>query len=98
MFVEPVNLKLEIAERVPREAQRQGHDIDMTPYSDSRAWAEYAIRTLREAERAADVAGISERLHLWPDHEGAVSQVRHRTPARSRGFRELAAAVVEPGE
>ena len=70
VFMEPVNLRLKIAERVQRSARERGHDIDMTPYTDSRAWADYAIRTLREAERAAEVAGISDRLHLWPDHEG----------------------------
>ena len=82
VFAEPVNLRLEIAKRVQNEARRQAElreqegkevseiEIDMTPYTDSRAWADYAIRTLREAERAAEVAGISDRLHLWPDHEG----------------------------
>jgi len=81
VFVEPVNLKLSIAERVRNEAQRQGHDIDMTPYSDSRAWSDYAIRTLREAERAANTAGISARLHLWPDHEGlSLKSVIERQP------------------
>lgn len=70
VFMEPVNLRLKIAERVQGSAREQGHDIDMTPYTDSHAWADYAIRTLREAERAAEVAGISDRLHLWPDHEG----------------------------
>jgi DNA repair photolyase len=69
VFVEPVNLRLAVAERVREEAQRQGRDIDMAPYSDSRAWADYAVQTLRDAERAAGVAGLSERLHLWPDHE-----------------------------
>lgn len=69
VFVEPVNLRLAVAERVREEAQRQGRDIDMTPYSDSRAWADYAVQTLRDAECAAEVADISERLHLWPDHE-----------------------------
>jgi len=70
VFMEPVNLKLHIAERVQRSARERGEDIDMTPYTDSRAWADYAVRTLREAERAAEEAGISDRLHLWPDHEG----------------------------
>jgi DNA repair photolyase len=69
VFMEPVNLKLQIAERVQRSARERGEDIDMTPYTDSRVWADYAIRTLRDAERDAEVAGISDRLHLWPDHE-----------------------------
>lgn len=70
VFMEPVNLKLQIAERVQRSARERGQDIDIAPFSDSRAWADYAIQTLRDAERAAGVAGISDRLHLWPDHKG----------------------------
>lgn len=72
VFVEPVNLRLNARRACGTRAQRQGHDIDMTPYSDSLAWSDYAIRTLRLAERAADGAnatGTSERLHLWPDHK-----------------------------
>jgi DNA repair photolyase len=81
VFMEPVNLKLQIAERVQRSARERGEDIDMTHYTDNRAWADYAIRTLREAERAAEVAGISDRLHLWPDHEGlSLKSVIERQP------------------
>lgn len=81
VFMEPVNLKLQIAGRVQRSARERGEDIDMTPYTDSRVWADYAIRTLREAERAAEVAGISDRLHLWPDHEGlSLKSVIERQP------------------
>jgi DNA repair photolyase len=84
VFAEPVNLRLEIAERVRSESRRQARrrrheegndldvsefDIDMTPYSDSEAWVEYAVRTLRDAERAAEKADLSERFHLWPDHQ-----------------------------
>ena len=47
----------------------------MTPYTDSNAWAEYAIRTLRDAERAAKAAVLLDRLHLWPDHEALGSKV-----------------------
>lgn len=81
VFMEPVNLKLQIAERVQRSARERGQDIDITPFSDSRAWADYAIRTLRDAERAAAVAGISDRLHLWPDHKGlSLKSVIERQP------------------
>jgi DNA repair photolyase len=81
VFMEPVNLKLQIAERVQRSARERGEDIDMTPDKDSRAWARYAVRTLCWAERAAEEAGISDRLHLWPDHEGlSLKSVIERQP------------------
>jgi DNA repair photolyase len=34
VFMEPVNLKLQIAERVQRSARERGEEIDMTPYTD----------------------------------------------------------------
>ena len=50
------------------------HSRLLTPYTDGKAWAEYAIRTLRDAERAAKAAGLLDRLHLWPDHEALGSK------------------------
>ena len=67
VFMEPVNLRLDIARRIQEEAQRVGHDIDMTPYLDREAWADYAINKLQEAETAAEEVGLADRLHLWPD-------------------------------
>jgi DNA repair photolyase len=90
VFLEPVNLRLSVAERVQAEARRQGHDIDMTPYTDNRAWADYAIRTLRDAELAAGVTGISARLHLWPDHAALGRQsVVNRQPDSEEYLRWL---------
>jgi DNA repair photolyase len=74
IFMEPVNLRLGVAERIQREARALKRKIDMTPYKDPVAWAEYAIRTLRDAERAAKEAGVLDRLHLWPDYEALGSK------------------------
>ncbi len=67
IFMEPVNLRLDIARRIEEEAAKLGRQIDMTVYTDRELWADYAIRKLREAEEAAAEAGVSDRLHLWPD-------------------------------
>jgi len=72
--MEPVNIRLGIAERINLKAVQLGREIDMTPYTDSIAWSEYAIGALRDAERAAAEAGVLDRLHLWPDHEALGSQ------------------------
>jgi DNA repair photolyase len=69
IFLEPVNLRLGIAERIREEARKLGRDIDMTPYTDGVAWAKYAIQTLKDAERAAKATRQLDRLHLWPDHQ-----------------------------
>lgn len=78
IFMEPVNLRLGIAERIREEARRLGRDIDMTPYAGGPVWARYAIQSLRDAERAAMATGQLDRLHLWPDHEalGAAKVVK----------------------
>jgi DNA repair photolyase len=67
VFMEPVNLRVDIARRIQEEAERVGYEIDMTPYHNDEAWADYAVAKLREAERAAAEVGIADRLHLWPD-------------------------------
>jgi DNA repair photolyase len=67
IFMEPVNLRLDIARRIQEEAVKVGYTIDMTPYTDDEAWADYAVGKLREAERAAAEVGLADRLHLWPD-------------------------------
>lgn len=74
IFMEPVNIRLGVAERIRVEAVKLGREIDMTPYTDSIAWSGYAIVALRDAERAAAEAGVLDRLHLWPDHEALGSQ------------------------
>lgn len=67
IFMEPVNLRQDIARRIQEKAISVGYDIDMTPYTDREAWADYAIAKLKEAERAAKEVGVADRLHLWPD-------------------------------
>ena len=67
-YMEPVNIRIGIAERIEAEANKISRHIDITPYKDKPAWAEYAIGSLLDAERAADMAGVRDRLHLWPDH------------------------------
>lgn len=78
VFMEPVNLRLGVAERIAAEAKRLDREIDMKPYTDPDAWASYAIGALRDAEHAAMEVGIFDRLHLWPDHQalGSKSVVR----------------------
>jgi DNA repair photolyase len=80
IFVEPVNLRLDIARRIEEEAARVGRTIDMMPYTDDVAWADYAIGKLREAERAAAEAGVADRLHLWPDKALGSKKVVDRQP------------------
>ncbi len=78
IFMEPVNIRLGVAQRIQEEARRLGREINITPFKDSKAWSEYAIRTLLDAERVAGAVGLSDRLHLWPDHDalGAAKVVK----------------------
>jgi len=80
IFMEPVNLRLDIARRIQEEAAKLGRQIDMTPYTDREVWADYAVRKLREAEGAAAEVGVLDRLHLWPDKAlGAKNVVKRQS-------------------
>ena len=74
IFMEPVNLRLGIAERIAERARDLGVEMDMTVYDGGPAWAQYAIQSLRDAERAAKATGQFARLHLWPDYEALGSK------------------------
>jgi len=80
IFMEPVNLRLDIARRIEEEAAKRGRQIDMTPYTDREVWVDYAVRKLREAETAAAEVGVSDRLHLWPDKALGAKEVVKRQP------------------
>lgn len=80
VFMEPVNLRLDIARRIQEEAQKAGYEIDMTPYTNREAWAHYAINKLQEAERAAEEVGITDQLHLWPDKDLGTRKVTSGQP------------------
>ena len=69
IFMEPVNLRLGIAERIAKNARKLGVTMDMSIYDTGPKWVEYAIQSLKDAERAAKATGQLERLHLWPDHD-----------------------------
>ena len=78
IFMEPVNLRLGIAERIAERARELGIEMDMTIYDGGPLWAQYAIQSLRDAERAAKATGQFDRLHLWPDYKalGAAKVVK----------------------
>jgi DNA repair photolyase len=69
VFMEPINIRLGVAARIEADAKARGKKINTNPYTNNETWAAYALETLRNAERAAEEAGIMDRLHLWPDHE-----------------------------
>lgn len=84
VFMEPVNLRLGVRERIQIAAAEQGREIDMEPYMGGTAWADYAIKFLKHAEVAAREVGILDRLHLWPDHDALGSKTvieQQRDPA-----------------
>lgn len=74
IFMEPVNLRLGIAERIGRNAKQLGVEMDMSIYDGGEKWIQYAIQSLKDAERAAKATGQLDRLHLWPDHQALSSK------------------------
>ena len=78
IFMEPVNIRQEIAIRIQESAARVGRSINMEPFINRDTWADYALLKLREAEEAACETGLSERLHLWPDKDLGAKRVVER--------------------
>jgi DNA repair photolyase len=76
IFMEPVNLRLGVAERVQAMSlkDKDGLKIDMKPFTDTTAWSAFAIQSLRDVERSAKEAGVFDRPHLWPDFEALGAQ------------------------
>ena len=69
IFMEPVNLRLGIAQRIQERAKKLKIDMDMSIYDGGEKWVQYAIQSLKDAERAAKATGQIDCLHIWPDHE-----------------------------
>lgn len=70
IFMEPVNIRLGVHDRIKAEAEKNDRTVDLSPFSsEGTTWSDYAINTLLDAERAAEAAGVRDRLHLWPDHD-----------------------------
>ncbi len=78
VFFEPINLRLGVARKIADMAEQRGLSIDVSPFKDGESWSEYAIEMLRLGERAAERAGLSERLHLWPDKSLGTGKIRNR--------------------
>jgi hypothetical protein len=51
--MEPVNLRLGIAQRIQERAIGLGVKMDMSIYDGGSAWVKYATQSLKDAERAA---------------------------------------------
>lgn len=67
VFHEPINIRAENVERIRREGAAHGVTLKTEVFATSETWAAYAYKQLREAELAARIVGLNDRLHLWPD-------------------------------
>jgi hypothetical protein len=68
IFAEPINIRAENVARIATHAERLGLKMRVEVFESRRAWEEYAIGQLRLIEDVAGALGLSDRLHLWPDH------------------------------
>jgi DNA repair photolyase len=87
-FMEPINIRDGIANRINERAMRAGGSIDIELFKNRKLWAQYAIQCLRDAEWAAAEAGVSDRLHLWPDHSDLQSEAVLLSQDDPRAFLE----------
>jgi hypothetical protein len=53
--------------RIRAHAAGIGVTLDLNAFANNEAWLKYAFDQLTLVERIAEVVGLGNRLHLWPD-------------------------------
>jgi len=69
VFHEPINIRAENVRRIEQAAKRLGVKMNLAVYATPEAWMKYAVEQLLLVQRLAARTGLSEVLHLWPDHD-----------------------------
>ena len=83
VFHEPINIRADNVARIAARARKLGVRPRTEVFASSAAWQDYAIESFRSVQRLARQAGLSDRLHLWPDASlGSVGCLkRSKSPA-----------------
>jgi len=80
IFAEPINIRAENVARIATHAERLGLKMNVEVFESRRSWEDYAIGQLRLIEDVAGALGLSDRLHLWPDHALGSRHTSERQP------------------
>jgi DNA repair photolyase len=67
IFHEPINIRSENVERIRKNAEAAGVNVNTDVFATNESWAAYAMEQLRDVEQIATQLGLGHRLHLWPD-------------------------------
>lgn len=66
VFHEPINIRAENVERIAKQGQDAGVEIDTSVFESTDQWRRYAFNQLASVEAIANDLGLNQ-LHLWPD-------------------------------
>jgi DNA repair photolyase len=80
IFAEPINIRAENVARIATHADRLGLKMRVEVFESRRSWEDYAIGQLRLIEDVSGALGLSDRLHLWPDHTLGSRHTSERQP------------------
>lgn len=67
VFHEPINIRAENVARIAAHAASLGVTARTEVFASKAAWVNYALEQFRMVAMAAQGAGLSSRLHPWPD-------------------------------
>lgn len=67
VFMEPLNIRAENVDRIRKHAASVGASVNLGVFETPEKWRRYAVTCLHRFQSQADLAGLEDRLHLWPD-------------------------------
>lgn len=67
IFMEPINIRADNVARIEAHAASLGEKLNTEVFKTKEAWRNCAVEQLCLFEHLAHEAGLSDRLHLWPD-------------------------------
>jgi DNA repair photolyase len=80
VFHEPINIRAENVARIEEQAAETGVQLQTEVFASRESWQNYAVNALHTVSELAKEAGLSKRLHLWPDKSLGSQSLVERMP------------------
>ncbi len=67
VFHEPINIRADNVNRIAAHALSLGRTVKTDVFATPESWRSYAFNQLKAVEHYAELIGLGDRIHLWPD-------------------------------
>ena len=92
IFHEPINIRADNVKRIASHARGLGIPLRTGVFSSREAWQDYALAALATMSTEAQVLGLADRLHSWPDKSLGTANAIQRQPDPAAYFQMLTRA------